>query len=175
MNFQLTDAIAVLGRTPGVLHTLLANLPEPWVMNNYGPQTFSPFDVVGHLIHGERTDWMVRVRLILEHGPAKAFEPFDRYAMIEQNKGKPINELLESFATLRMENVAQLATLNLGPRELALRGKHPALGEVTMENLLATWVAHDLNHIHQVAKCMAWQYRDAVGPWREYLTILPRQ
>ncbi|MGE0481047.1 MAG: DinB family protein [Phycisphaerae bacterium] len=174
MNFQLADAVAVLGRTPGVLHTLLGNLPEPWITNNYGPQTFSPFDVVGHLIHGERTDWMPRVRLILEHGPAKPFQPFDRYAMIEQNKGKSIGELLETFSTLRMENIAQLAALNLGPRELALRGKHPALGDVTMENLLATWVAHDLNHIHQVAKCMAWQYRDAVGPWREYLTILPK-
>ena len=175
MSFQLPEALAVLQRTPRVLFTMLDGLPDFWVLRNYGPQTFSPFDVVGHLIHGERTDWMVRAKLILEHGPEKPFEPFDRYAMYEASKGKSIAELLATFAALRAENLAALRALNLTAQDLDRRGTHPALGPVTLGQLLATWVAHDLNHIHQIAKCMAFQYRDDVGPWKQYLSILPRE
>ncbi len=174
MKFQLDHAIEVLSNTPGVLRAMLQGLSEPWVRNNYGPETFSPFDVVGHLIHGERTDWMDRLRIILEHGESRPFDPFDRYAMYEASRGKPIGELLDEFEVLRRRNLAELSGLKLQPAQFSLRGMHPALGLVTLQNLLATWVTHDLGHIHQIAKCMAWQYRGEVGPWREYITILPR-
>jgi hypothetical protein len=174
MKFDLEQALKVLTRTPNVLQAMLGELSSPWVMNNYGEKTFSPFDVVGHLIHGERTDWMPRVRVILKHGEEKPFEPFDRYAMYVASKGKSIDELLDSFTRLRGENVDELRRLNLAPSHLERRGKHPALGAVTLGQLLATWVVHDLNHIHQIAKSMAFQYREEVGPWRAYLTILPQ-
>ena len=131
-------------------------------------QTFSPFDVVGHLIHGERVDWLPRAKIILEHGESMPFEPFDRYAMYEQSKGKAIGELLETFASLRARNIEDLRAMNLTPKQLALRGTHPDLGPVTMESLLAAWVTHDLNHIHQIAKCMAYQYKDESQPWADY-------
>lgn len=172
MQFELSEANEILSRTPEVLRTMLAGLPEPWVRNNYGEKTFSPFDVVGHLIHGERADWIPRVKIILEHDERKAFEPFDRYAMYEESKGKSLGELLDTFAALRRENITQLRKLITGRDRLALRGTHPALGTVTMEQLLATWVAHDLNHIAQICKAMAFQYAERVGPWREYLSIL---
>ncbi len=174
MEFTLEQAIEVLAGTPGVLRALLGGLSAPWVESNYGEKTFSPFDVVGHLIHGERTDWIPRARMILEHGESRAFEPFDRYAMYEESKGKKIGELLDTFESHRRENVAALRAMRLTPDKLALRGRHPALGSVTLEALLATWAVHDLNHVHQIAKAMAYQYREAVGPWREYLSILPR-
>jgi hypothetical protein len=154
---------------------MLGGLGDLWVHGNYGPDTFSPFDVVGHLIHGEQTDWMVRVRVILEHGDNRAFEPFDRYAMYQASKGKSIDDLLETFASLRCANLGQLRSLKLSPADLDRRGLHPALGPVTLGQLIATWVTHDLNHIHQIAKAMAYQYRDQVGPWKQYLTILPRE
>ncbi len=174
MKFQVSQAVEVLERTPRVLRAMLAGIHEDWVRSNYGPKTFSPFDVVGHLIHGEKTDWMVRARIILEHGESRPFEPFNRYAMYEESKGKTMADLLREFESLRAANLRDLAALRLTSAQLALRGTHPALGAVTLGELLATWVVHDGNHIHQVAKCMAWQYRDEVGPWREYLTILPK-
>jgi hypothetical protein len=172
MRFDLAEAIGILDRTPCVLEAMLGVLPDRWARSNYGERTFSPLDVVGHLIHGERTDWLPRARIILEHGPAKAFAPFDRYAMYEESRGKTMRELLDTFARLRAENVAALRAMALTPADLARKGTHPALGEVTLEQLLATWVAHDLNHVAQVAKALAFQYSEAVGPWREYLSIL---
>lgn len=174
MEFRLGQAIEVLSRTPAVVDAMLGGLSEPWVENNYGEKTFSPFDVVGHLIHGERADWIPRARIILEHGEARPFESFDRYAMYEASKGKSIGELLGEFADLRSANIVALEAMELTSEQLALRGRHPELGSVTLENLLATWVTHDLNHIHQIAKSMAFQYRGCVGPWAEYITILPR-
>ncbi len=175
MEFKLDQAVEVLNRTPKVVRAMLAGLSEPWVRNNYGPETFSPFDVVGHLLHGEKTDWMTRVRIILDHGPSKPFAAFDRYAMYEESRGKSINQLLDEFETYRTKNLSDLTALNLSPDKLDLKGTHPALGTVTLRQLLSTWVVHDLGHLHQIAKCMAWQYRENVGPWKEYLTILPRE
>ena len=173
MKFELNQAIEVLQRTPSVLRSLLGGLSDDWVFSNYGENTFSPFDVVGHLIHGEEADWLVRTRVILEHGQTKPFAPFDRYAMYEASKGKTLAQLLEEFAQLRERNLNELRTLNLTPEKLDKLGAHPALGTVTLRQLLATWVAHDLNHLHQIAKAMAYQYRHEVGPWREYLTFIP--
>ncbi len=173
MNFQPDHGIEVLGRTPAVLRAMLGGLSDVWVLSNYGDKTFSPFDVVGHLIHGERTDWIPRAKIILAHGQAKAFEPFDRYAMYEDSKGKSLADLLDTFETLRRQNIGELQAMKLTPEKLALRGTHPELGVVTMEQLLATWVVHDLNHIHQVAKSMAFQYREEVGPWRRFVSIFP--
>jgi hypothetical protein len=152
---------------------MLGGLSDVWVLSNYGDKTFSPFDVVGHLIHGERTDWIPRAKIILAHGEAKAFEPFDRYAMYEDSKGKRLADLLDTFETLRKQNIGELQAMQLTPEKLALRGTHPELGVVTMEQLLAMWVVHDLNHIHQIAKSMAFQYRDNVGPWRRFVSIFP--
>ena len=172
MNYKSDQAIEVLSRTPGVLRAMLGGLSKPWVVNQYGKDTFSPFDVVGHLIHGERTDWIVRTRIILECGESRPFEPFDRYAQYVDSKGKTIDELLDTFETLRRENVAALQAMNLTAEQFALRGTHPELGAVTLEELLATWVVHDLNHIHQIAKCMAFQYKGSLGPWIEYATVI---
>lgn len=172
MRFELNQAMEVLAATPGVLRAMLGNLSRPWIENNYGEATFSPYDVVGHLIHGERCDWITRARIILEHGTARAFEPFDRYAMLEESRGRSLADLLDEFERLRGENLRTLGGLELRPEQLRLRGRHPALGEVTLEQLLATWVAHDLNHVAQIAKAMATQYAEAVGPWRAYLTVL---
>lgn len=173
MNFQPEQGIEVLGRTPAVLRALLGGLSDVWVLSNYGEKTFSPFDVVGHLIHGERTDWIPRARIILAHGEARAFDPFDRYAMYKDSQGKSLAELLDTFETLRRQNIGELQAMQLTPEKLALRGTHPELGAVTMEQLLAMWVVHDLNHIHQIAKSMAFQYRDNVGPWRRFVSIFP--
>lgn len=174
MRFELAQAMEVLERTPSVLRAWLGGLSDDWVLSNYGEETFSPFDVVGHLIHGEEADWMVRALIILEHGEAQPFPPFDRYAMYETSRGKTLNELLETFTQLRKHNLNDLRALQLTPQLLDSLGTHPALGTVTLKQLLATWVAHDLNHLHQIAKAMAYQYRHDVGPWREYLTFLPR-
>ena len=173
MTFHLEQAIAVLERTPAILQAWLEGLSEAWTHRNYGPDTFSPFDVVGHLLHGEQTDWMQRLRRILEHGTKLPFEPFDRYAMYASSKGRSMTDLLVAFAQARAKNLNDLKALALTPMQLASRGMHPALGEVTAQQLLGTWVAHDLNHLHQIAKAMAYQYRDEVGPWRAYLSILP--
>jgi hypothetical protein len=175
MTAEVKKSVEVLERTPGVLRALLGGLGDFWALSNYGPDTFSPFDVVGHLIHGERTDWMTRVRVILEHGEAQPFPAFDRYAMYEASKGRSMAELLETFASLRAKNLDDLKALALTQEKLGLRGTHPQLGGVALGNLIAAWVVHDLGHLHQVAKAMAFQYRDEVGPWRELLTILPRE
>ena len=173
MTFDLGKTIEVLERTPRVLHAWLGGLSDGWCRSNYGEATFSPFDVVGHLIHGEEADWVVRVRVILEQGESQPFAPFDRYAMFEASRGKSMADLLHTFATLRAKNLADLRARNLTPDQLDRRGTHPVFGGVTLRQLLATWAVHDLNHLSQVAKAMAFQYRHEVGPWKEYLSILP--
>lgn len=170
--FDLHGARQILARTPGVLRAWLSGLDESWVKSGYGASTFSPYDIVGHLIHGERTDWLPRARWILEHGESRPFEPFDRFAMHELSRGRSLGELLDEFERLRAENLRALDELRLRALDLARTGAHPALGRVTLGELLATWVVHDLNHLHQIAKCQASQYRDAVGPWRAYLPLL---
>jgi len=174
MQFQLTDAVEVLERTPATFRALLGGLPEAWTVPNEGRDTFSAFDNVGHLIHGERTDWIPRARIILAQGPNRRFEPYDRFAQYRESQGKNIAELLDEFARLRAENLATLRGWQLSERELALEGEHPELGPVTLRQLLATWVAHDLGHGAQTARVLAKQYREAVGPWRAYLPVLDR-
>jgi hypothetical protein len=171
---RLPEAIEVLERTPSTLSALLSGLGEVWTHRNYGEATFSPFDVVGHLIHGERTDWIPRLRIILEHGESRPFDPFDRFAQFEASRGRTMRELLDEFARLRAANVEILRSMRIADAQLARTGTHPALGRVTAGELLATWVVHDLNHLKQMAKAMSHQYRDLVGPWREYLPILTR-
>ncbi|HEY6946847.1 MAG TPA: DinB family protein [Candidatus Acidoferrum sp.] len=172
MQHNLQDTLSLLSRTPAALDALLRGLPETWTLRNEGEKTWSAFDVVGHLIHGERTDWMPRVRMILQFGEGKAFEPFDRWAQERESHGKSVSQLLDEFARLRSENLSELRALNLKPVDLARRGRHPALGVVTLSQLLAAWAAHDLTHLHQVSRIMAHQYRGAVGPWSAYLGVL---
>ena len=172
MEFELAPAIEILKRTPATLNSLLRDLPQPWLVQNEGPETWSPYDVIGHLVHGEETDWIPRAKIILEHGETRAFEPFDRVAMFEESEGKSITELLDTFAQLRAENLRELQALNLTSDLLNKRGRHPELGVVTLRQLLSTWVVHDLGHVRQVVRAMSKQYRDAVGPWRAYLSIL---
>jgi hypothetical protein len=175
-EFSLPDAMAVLERTPATLDVLLRTLPEIWVRRNEGrnhdKDTWSAFDIVGHLIVGERTDWMPRVRIILEHGEARPFDPFDRFAQLKETQDKSLDGLLKDFSRLRKENLAALQALNLRPEDLTRCGQHPALGSVTLSELLATWTVHDLTHLHQLSRVMAHQYRDAVGPWSAYLGVL---
>ena len=172
MQHSLQNTIALLERTPAALNALLRDLPETWTLRNEGENTWSAFDIVGHLIHGERTDWMPRAKRILEFGESKAFEPFDRLAQERESQGKPLSHLLDEFARLREENLQELRALNLRPEDLTRRGKHPALGNVTLSQLLATWAAHDLTHLHQLSRVLAYQYREAVGPWSAYLGVL---
>ena len=174
MRFQLDDAIAILSRTPAALDAMLRGLPEAWLHANEGPETWSPFDVVGHLVAGERTDWVTRLRLILEHGDQHPFEPFNRVAMFEESKGKSIAELLETFATLRAQNLETVRALQLEPADYARPGMHPSLGGVTLEQLLATWVTHDMTHLAQISRVIAKQFTDEVGPWRQYIGVLNR-
>jgi hypothetical protein len=168
----LADTIALLARTPAALDALLRGLPETLTHRDEGEDTWTPFDIVGHLIHGERTDWMPRTRLILEHGDTRPFEKFERLGHVDESRGKSLGELLDHFARLRSENLAELRALNLGPSDLDRRGHHPGLGSVTLSQLLATWAAHDLSHLHQLSRVMASQYRDAVGPWSAYLGVM---
>jgi DinB superfamily len=174
MTSKLETSIDILKRTPEILRAWLMGAGDFWARSNYGPDTFSPFDVVGHLIHGERTNWMVRVRAILEHGEAVPFPSFDRYAMYAASEGKGVAELLNTFTELRAKNIGDLTALGLTDEMMQLCGSHPQLGTVTLENLIAAWVVHDLGHLHQITKAMAFQYRDAVGPWQPLLTILPK-
>ena len=171
-EFNLAEAVAVLTRTPATLDAMLRGLPNTWVRCNEGKDTWSAFDIVGHLIVGERTDWMTRLRIILENGEARPFDPFDRFAQFRETQGKSLEQLLDDFARLRSENLAALQQLNLQPEDFTRRGRHPALGVVTLSELLATWAVHDLTHLHQLSRVMAYQYRDVVGPWREYLGVL---
>ena len=172
MEFRLDDALPVLQRTPAVLHALLLDLPGRWTAGNEGLGTWSPFDVVGHLIHGERTDWVPRVEHMLRHGETLPFAPFDREAMFAASEGLSLTELLDTFGRLRAENLVRLAALRLSDADMARRGRHPEMGVVTIGQHLATWVAHDLGHLGQVVRVMARQYSEAVGPWRAYLPIL---
>jgi hypothetical protein len=172
MDFDLASAAAVLTRTPETLRTLLTGLAEPWIRSNEGGETFSPFDVVGHLIDGEETDWVPRARIILARDPQARFVPFDRLRHRGRNAGRSLDSLLEEFATLRRKNIDTLRTWKLGPAELALQGTHPSLGPVTLRQLLSCWVVHDLGHLAQVARVMAKQYRGEVGPWVPYLPVL---
>ncbi len=175
MESKLACTNQLLIRTPGTLDALLRGLPEEWTHRNEGEGTFTVVDVVGHLIYADRADWMPRARMILEHGENKSFEPFDRWGHVETCRGKNLPELLDEFAQVRAECLDELRALDLTPAQLALRGRHPALGAVTLSNLLATWVAHDLTHLHQVSRVMAHQYRDEVGPFRAFLGVLKCQ
>jgi hypothetical protein len=167
-------SVEVLERTPTVLSALLGGLSDFWSLGNYGEGTFSPFDVVGHLIHADRTNWLPRIRLVLERGKSEPLPAFDRYAMYQASRGKTTDDLLAEFASLRAASLGELRALDLTPQKLALRGTHPQLGAVTVGQLIAAWAVHDLGHLHQVARAMAFQHRDQVGPFRELLTILPR-
>ena len=172
MRFDLSDTITLLSRTPSALNALLRDLPQSWTLGREGPKTWSAYDIVGHLIHGERTDWMPRARVILEHGETRAFKPFDRLAQERESKGKSLPELLDEFARLRAENVEALRAMNLQPADFERRGRHPELGTVTLSALLGTWAVHDLSHLHQLSRVMAYQYREVVGPWSAYLGVL---
>lgn len=174
MQFDLTHAIEVLERTPSTFRAMLGGLSEAWTSPNEGPETFSAFDNIGHLVHGERTDWIPRARIILAQGPSRRFEPFDRFAQYHESRGKSTAQLLDEFARLRAESLDTLREWRLTERELALEGEHPSLGPVTLRQLLSAWVAHDLGHVAQTARVLAKQYRDAVGPWRQYLPVLDR-
>lgn len=173
MKFNLDDAVTVLARTPDVLRNLLQGLPEELTLGNEGGQSWSPFDVLGHLLHAEHTDWIPRARILLQFGESRAFDPFDRTTMFEQSKGKTVDTLLDEFATARQESLAALREMKLTAEDLKKTGLHPdpALGRVMLEQLLATWVAHDLSHITQISRTMAKQYRAAVGPWHQYISI----
>ena len=172
MNFDLDLSIDVLARTPPTLQSLLGGLTEPWTRGTEGPDTFSPFDVVGHLIDGEETDWMSRARIILARGASRRFEPYDRFRHRARNVDRSLQSLLDEFAGLRAENLAVLRSWHLTNNELDLPGEHPALGPVTLRQLLAAWVVHDLGHIAQAVRVMAKQYYDEVGPWVPYLPVL---
>ncbi len=172
MDFELTQGIAVLERTPRALDALLRGLPDAWVRANEGGETWSPYDVVGHLIYGEKTDWIPRARMILEEGERRAFVPFDRFAQFRESAGTSLETLLDEFAKLRTGNLKTLRDWNLTPAKLALRGTHPDFGSVTLGQLLATWVAHDLDHMFQISRVMAKQYAEAVGPWKGYLKVV---
>jgi hypothetical protein len=172
MAHNLQDTMALLERTPGALDALLRGLPDTWTHHNEGGETFTVVDVVGHLIYADRVDWMPRARMILEHGENKPFEPFDRRGHIGECKGKSLSQLLDEFSIVRAACLAELRALDLTPEQLELRGRHPSLGVVTLSNLLATWAAHDLTHLHQISRVMAHQYRDAVGPFGAFLGVL---
>ena len=172
--YKLTESIEILSRTPLVLESLLQHLPIPWVMNNEGKDTFSPFDVVGHLIHGEKTDWVARMEIILSDKPDKIFERYDRFAQFKDSEGKTLNQLLAEFKTLREKNLEILKSKNLKEDDLLKTGIHPSFGPVTLQQLLATWTVHDLSHIAQITRVMCKQYKEEVGPWVNYLPILTR-
>ena len=172
MEFNLQQTIALLSRTPAALNALLRDLPEAWTLRNEGENTWNTFDVVAHLIYGERIDWIPRARIIVQLGETRAFEPFDRLGHIPLSQGKSLAQLLDEFARVRSESLEQLRALNLQPNDLDRRGRHPAFGPVTLSQHLASWTAHDLTHLHQISRIMAHQYREAVGPWRAYLGVL---
>lgn len=174
MDLELDRALEILERTPATLRALLTGLSPAWTHSSGEPDSWSPYVIVGHLIHGEETDWIPRAEIILEHGESRAFEPFDRLAQLERFKHEPLDRLLDTFAGLRRENLARLKSMHLTTTQLDRCGMHPALGTVTMRQLLATWVVHDLNHIGQVVRVMSKHYTDAVGPWKAYLPILTR-
>ncbi|MBI5265964.1 MAG: DinB family protein [candidate division Zixibacteria bacterium] len=172
MHFNLSNTIEILERTPSIIEAMLSGLSDAWTTATEGPNTFSPYDVVGHLIHGEKADWITRMDIILSDSPDRKFQPFDRFAQFEESKGKTLDELLKEFRMLRQRNIAILKSKNLQSSDFDKTGVHPVFGEVTLAQLLSTWVAHDLNHIFQISRVMAKQYKTDVGPWVEYLKIL---
>jgi hypothetical protein len=172
MNFSLEKSIEILERTPDVLNAMLQNISVEWTLNNEGEQTWRVYDIIGHLIHGEKTDWITRAEIILSEKPDKTFEPFDRLAHFDESNGKSLTQLLDEFKILRKTNIDHLRSKQLTDKNLEEKGIHPAFGEVTLSQLLSTWVVHDLNHIAQICRVMAKQYKTEVGPWIEYLRIL---
>ncbi len=172
MEQNLEQTLSLLGRTPATLNALLRDLPDTWTYRNEGGETWTAFDVIGHLIHGERTDWIPRAKRILEFGETKAFEPFDRLAQQKESQGKSLPELLDEFTRVRARNLQEVRAMKLTPADLEKRGRHPALGVITLSELLATWAIHDLTHIHQISRILAYQYREAVGPWSKFLGVL---
>lgn len=172
MEPTLQNTLSLLTRTPAALDALLRDLPEAWTHRNEGAGTWSAFEVVGHLIHAERTDWMGRVRTILQSGETRTFDPFDRLGQEREIRGKTLTQLLDEFTRVRAENLNELRALNLQPEDLHRRGQHPSFGAVTLSQLLSTWAVHDLTHLHQLSRIMAHQYREAVGPWSVYLGVL---
>lgn len=172
MKFTVEKSCEILERTPAVLNTLLAGLSDEWVTGNEGPETFSPYDVVGHLIHGEKTDWPNRAQMILEYGISKTFIPYDRFAQYEESKGKTLQQLLEEFDVLRKKNMKWFRSLTLTEDDLDKKGVHPVFGQVTLRQLLSTWVIHDLTHIAQVTRVMAKQYKGEMGPWIDFFRIM---
>jgi len=172
MTFELSNGMAVLERTPATLRAMLSGLSPEWTGATEGPDTWSPYVVIGHLIHGERTDWIPRAQIILAQGESRRFTPYDRFAQFRESEGKSLEDLLDEFATLRAANLATLQEWRLDDSLLSLEGEHPAFGAVSLRQLLATWVAHDLGHIVQISRVMAKQYRDAIGPWRQYLSVM---
>ena len=174
MDYHYDQAIAILRRTPATLSALLRDLPDAWTTGTEGPNSWSAYDVVGHLLHSDEANWIARARIILDHGEARPFDDFNRTAMFEKYHDAPLTQLLAAFAETRAANLATLDGWQLTPEQLRLTGTHPALGRVTLSNLLSTWVVHDLNHIGQIVEVMARQYNEAVGPWRANLAILTR-
>jgi hypothetical protein len=172
MGHDLEHSISLLTRTPAALDALLRDLPDAWTRHDEGDKTWSAFDVIGHLIHCEHADWMPRARMILQFGDTRPFEPFDRWGHVKACQGKSLGQLLDELARVRAENLAEVRGWRLGPEQLALRGRHAALGPVTLSELLATWAAHDLTHLHQIARVMAHQYHDNVGPFAAYLGVM---
>jgi hypothetical protein len=172
MEHNLEHTLSLLTRTPAALDALLRDLPETWTFRNEGENTMSAFDVVGHLIHAERTNWIPRAKMVLQFGETQAFDPFDRWAQVRESQGKSLGQLLDEFGRLRSESLGELQELNLRKEDLDRRGRHPSLGVVTLSELLATWAAHDLTHLHQISRIMAHQYREAVGPYSAYLGVL---
>jgi DinB family protein len=170
--FAIEEAVAILARTPSTVDALLRGLPDSWTLAHEGGETWSPFDVIGHLIHGEHVDWIARAKIILMHGDARAFDKFDRLAQFTASAGRRLPDLLDDFARLRKANLRELGSLNLTDADLDRPGRHPELGAVTLRQLLATWVAHDLDHVVQISRVLARQYSDEVGPWRAYLRII---
>jgi hypothetical protein len=168
----LEECLSVLTRTPATLDALLRDLPEAWTAATEGPGTWSPYVVIGHLVHGEKADWMPRLAIILEHGPGRPFDSFDREAQFSESQGRSLSSLLDEFSTLRRDGLTRLRALDLQPAQLELRGTHPTLGPVTARQLLATWTAHDLAHLVQVSRVMARRYQQEVGPWAEYLSVM---
>jgi hypothetical protein len=172
MKHNLHHTTSLLTRTPATLDAFLRGLPETWTLRNEGEKTWSAFDVVGHLIHADRTDWMPRARTILQFGETRPFDAFDRLGQVRESQDKSLGQLLDEFARVRAQNLDELRALNLRPEDLERRGRHPALGVVTLSELLATWAAHDLTHLHQISRIMAHQYREAVGPFKAYLGVM---
>ena len=172
MEQNLDQTLALLARTPAALQALLRDLPDAWTYSDEGDNTWNAYDVTGHLVHIERVDWMARAKIVLESGEARPFDAVDREGQRRESQGKSLGQLLDEFARLRAENLAELSTLRLQPEDFDRRGRHPSLGLVTLSNLLAAWAVHDLTHLHQISRILAYQYRDAVGPWRAYLGVL---